>query len=111
MSLLPHCQQVAVQHGKELHRIDFLPVILHFDMQQVSADAYHASGPYPCAEGGKCVGKVGVGHFILTVAYHLVQPVRGVAADTRHHTVRYGGKDIAVGSEVHTMVEKLLLCH
>ena len=59
-------------------------------MQSVTAQCHYVSSLHNLSEVHEHVGKMGVGHFILAVAYHLVDAVRRIIANARYRSACQG---------------------
>ena len=59
-------------------------------MQSVAAQRHDVSCFHGLPEVHEHIGKVGVGHFILAVTYHLVDAVCRIIADARNRSACQG---------------------
>ena len=55
-------------------------------MKQVTAKCYYGASLYLLAEVYIDIGQVGIGHFVLAVAYHLIDAVRLVIANASYRS-------------------------
>ena len=80
-------------------------------MQSVTAQCHDVSCLHGLSEVHEHVGKVGVGHFIFAVAYHLVDAVCRIIANARYRSACQGRQQIVICLKVQSVMEEHSSCY
>ena len=108
MSRFAECLDIAVKHGQELYRIQFLAVKRHFHVKVVSTDGYRLTCFYLLSETDEYISKMRVGHFVFAVAYDNIYTMLFVRTDTWHDTAGHCRQRAVTGMEVYTVMKGCL---
>ena len=71
---ISECLDIAVKHGQELYRIQFLAVKRHFHVKIISTDGYRLTCFYLLSETDEYISKMRIGHFVFAKRMTIYTP-------------------------------------